>query len=117
MRRLWAVFAVAFVVGARIFWLTRGQDEDQIRGRLTRFAAALHKSRDSNVVLRAANLRSEFAAIFDESPHVNIPDVTAPLPIDRRGLADSAAQLTSFVQTLDLDFSDLEIKLDDAEGA
>ncbi len=117
MRRLWLLFAATLVVGAGVFWFTRTSDDDQIRAQLTRFASVMHKARDSNVMLRAADLRSEFAAIFDESPHVNIPDLTAPLPDARRGLADSAAELTSSVQTLDLDFTDIEIKLDDARAS
>jgi hypothetical protein len=114
LRRLWIALGVLLVVGAGFAWITRSSDEEKIRAQLTRLAAALHMSEGANPVLRVANLRSEFSGIFDESPHVSVPELTMPLPDDRRGLADAAAQLTSFVQRVDVDFEGTEIKLDDA---
>jgi hypothetical protein len=114
MRRLWILLAVVLATGGVVAWFARSSDDEQIRAQLTRLAAALHKSQGSNVILRATKMRGEFDAILDQSPHVTIPDLPTSLPDDRRGLADSATQVTALVQSLDLDFSDVEIKTDEA---
>jgi hypothetical protein len=112
MRRLSIPLVLVVVALAAFAWTRRASDEDQIRGQLTRLGAALHVSEGSNPLFRAPRVRSEFEAIFDDPTHASVPELPLALPGGRAALADKATELTSYYQTLDVSFTDVEIKLD-----
>jgi len=113
MRRAGILLAIAIAAAAAFAWLHHGSDEDAIRDQLTRLAKALHASEGSNPAFRAPRVRSEFDAILAETVHVTAAEAPS-LPSDRRGLADGAVQLAAYYSSVDVDFRNVEIKLNDA---
>jgi phosphoribosylformylglycinamidine synthase len=115
MRHARIALVLLLVVGTTVLYLRRGTDDDKIRAQLARLAAVLHTTdAQANPIFRIPRLRSEFDEIFDDTFHASIPELPSELPRDRRGLADVAAQVTATHPNLDVDFRDVEIKLDDA---
>jgi hypothetical protein len=114
VKRIAAVVLVALAVGATLQWLRAGSDEEQIRGQLTRLASALTMPEGANVLLRGTTMRSELDAIFEEDVRVSIPELPTTLPNGRDELADTATQLSTMFRSVDVELTDIEIKLDDA---
>jgi hypothetical protein len=115
IRHLRLALVAVLILGTTVMWLRRETDEDAIRGQLTRLAKALHTTdAQANPVFVIPRLRSEFDAIFDEMFHVSVPELHRPLPTNRRELAAVAAQVTATHPNLVIDYTDVEIKLDDA---
>jgi hypothetical protein len=115
VKRVAFVLLVALIAGGVALWTRAGSDEDQIRAQLTRLAAALSMPEGANVVFRGTKMRSELEAIFEEDVRANIPDLPVALPNKRSELADTATQLSTVFRTIDVDFKDVEVKLDDAK--
>jgi hypothetical protein len=113
MRRAAIVLVLVVAAVGAFVGMHRGSDQDAIRAQLTRLAAALHASEGSNPVFRVPRVRSEFDAILDETVHVTAAEAPG-LPTDRRGLADSAVQLSAFYSSVDVGLRNVEIKLDDS---
>ena len=114
MKRIAFVVLVALAVGGVVMWMRSGSDEERIRGQLTRLAAALRMEEGTNALMRAGKMRSEMGAIFDEDVRANVPELPVALPNKRSELADTATQLSMMFRSIDVDFSDIEVKLDDA---
>lgn len=116
-RIVWLSVPLLLAGVAIVFTLSRHSDEDLIRGQLSRLAKAVRVTAgpgESNPLLRVARLRSEFREIFEADVRVTIPELPMALPTEPVALADSAAQLTVIYRAFDVDFSDVQIKLDDA---
>jgi hypothetical protein len=115
MRRIALALAIALAAAGLFLWLRHASDEDAIRGQLTRIAAALHTTEGSNPVFRLPRVRDEFDAVLDETVHVHVDEMPVTLPTDRRGLAQTAVQVTGYYPSVKLGFRDIDIKLDDAK--
>lgn len=113
MRRVGIVLAVAVLAVVAYVWLHHGSDQDAIRSQLTRLSAALHMSEGSNPVFRAPRMQSEFDAILDDPVHVTAAEAPT-LPTNRRELAATAVQFSAYYSTLDVDFRNVDIKLDES---
>jgi hypothetical protein len=118
MRRwILAMIAALSVAIVGYFALFRPSDEDRIRSQLAKLAEAVEvKEPGSNPVFRKARIDEAFGAVFDEDVHVSIPDLST-MKSGRAGLAALATQASVWARTASLEFSGIEIRLDDAHAS
>jgi hypothetical protein len=111
-RRVLAVVAVALgllVIGYAVF--AKPSDEELIRAKLDRLAEVVSFSDGAgNPVFRAARLDGEFADLFTEDVRISIPELSS-VAQGRRPLAGLAARGSSYAQSLDVDFQDVDVQL------
>jgi hypothetical protein len=93
--------------------LAAESDEERIRARLEQLeeSVALH-SEAQNVAVRSLQLRGGFSEIFEPDVRARIPELGSGRH-SRDELVALAAQSSSYFQNLDLQFEDLEIRVDD----
>lgn len=92
-RRVVGVAALAGIALGVVTWLVSGgpSDEERIRQRLDRLAAAVSVKGDENVIVRTGRLRSEFHELLAEQASASVPELGVSRS-GRRDLADAAAQ-------------------------
>jgi hypothetical protein len=115
VKRAIALVVLAALAGAALIWLRGGSDADQIRAQLARLGTALSVPEGANPVLRGARMQSELDAVFEEDVRTNIAELPTTLPNKRSELASAAAQLSLTLRWVEVGFTDIEIKLDDAK--
>jgi hypothetical protein len=118
MRRALALGAL--VAGALlVLWaLFAGDtDEEKIRARLGRLAAAVSvEGEGQNPVFRVAHLNQEFSELFTEDASVSIPELSE-VRSGRQGLAALAGRATRYVEALDVSFEDIAVQLNTPKAA
>jgi hypothetical protein len=104
----------ALVAGALlVLWaLFAGDtDEEKIRARLARLAAAVSvEGEGQNPVFRVAHLNQEFSELFTEDASVSIPELSE-VREGRQALAALAGRATRYVEALDVDFEDVAVEI------
>lgn len=111
-----AAAGLAIVIGVWAVFF-RPSDEARIRAQLTKLAAAVRITADDtsvNPIGRFAHVNDAFASLFDRDVRVSIPELTS-LDAGRKPLAELATHAPRVFRTLDVDFSEIEIKLDEAK--
>jgi hypothetical protein len=104
--------ALAVAVGA--YFLFRPSDEARIRAMMaTLEKEARVTTEEQNPIGRLAHVNDAFSKLFDRDVRVSIPELTT-LHSGRRELAELATGAPRYVRTLDVDFEDITIKMDDA---
>jgi hypothetical protein len=117
--RKWHVAAGAAILVAITVYFAffRPSDEDRIRSQLSRLAEAVEVTEGgSNPILRKARLDDAFGKVFDEDVRVSIPELST-LKSGRGGLVALAMQASVWARSAHLEFSHIEIKLDDARAS
>jgi hypothetical protein len=118
--RAWKIaVAVAVVAGVAIYFATRQSDEARIRGQLAKLAALVRVTEDdaqTNPIGRLAHVDDALAHLVDRDVRVNVPELPSALgtATGREALGQLIASEPRFVRKLDLDFSRITVKLDDA---
>src|SRR5258706_9392732 len=113
-------FVAAGVVVLGFVWLTffRSSDEARIRAQLAALAVAVKVSPDDtsvNPIGRFAHMNDAFSKIFDRDVRVSIPELTT-LDSGRKPLAELATNAPRIFRSFDVDFSQIEIKIDDSKS-
>ena len=115
-----AIGATAFAAVV-VVWLTvfRASDDARIREQLAKLAAAVRVTADdaqTNPIGRFAHVNDAFTKLFDRDVRVSIPELTS-LDSGRRPLAELATSAPRVFRSFDVDFSDIEVKIDDAKSS
>jgi len=106
---------VAIGLGAALYFALRPSDESRIKGQLAKLAALVHVTEDdaqTNPIGRLAHVNDALSHLVDRDVRVSVPE----LPSIGPGRAAMGQMITSeprFVRTLDVDFSHVDIKLDE----
>jgi hypothetical protein len=113
VKRWLAIAAVGLGLAALLYALfARPTHEERIGRALDRLARVVSSdSEQQNPILRAARLRKEFSEIFSRDVSVNIPELASPLR-GRDELAAIGARTTTAYQSVDVEFSKLDIRVD-----
>jgi hypothetical protein len=115
MRRRSALAALVLGVGCVGYALFASpSDDEQIRTVLGELATALSYDDPPNPVHRTANLNGAFRDIFTEDVQIHIAELSAKHS-GRARLGQLGARASMGYQTLDLDFGDISVELE--EGA
>jgi hypothetical protein len=117
--RKWILVAAAAVglAAAVYFAFFRPSDEDRIKSQLSKLSEAVEvKEGGGNPVFRKAHLDDAFEKIFDEDVRVSIPDLST-MKSGRAGLVALALQASVWARSASVEFSRVEIKLDDARAS
>jgi len=118
MKRALAVGAL--IAGALlVLWaLFAGDtDEEKIRTRLARLAAAVSvEGQGQNPVFRVAHLNQEFSELFTEDASVSLPELSE-VRSGRQALAALAGRATRYVEALDVDFEDVAVEISAPKAA
>jgi hypothetical protein len=115
-RRAALVFAGAVALLAGGYFAFRPTDESRIRSQLDKLAAALRitdADMQTNAIGRLAHVSGIFATLFDPDVRASVPEL-ASLGSGRRGLEEVVTGAPRFVRTVEVDFSAITVKLDDA---
>lgn len=104
-----ALLGVA-LVGYAVF--SGKSDEELIAERLVQLEDAIRVDSDTspNPMVRTGYLNGEFEEIFVDNVSYRIPELTSG-DNGRAALATLAARSSSYVQTLDVDFGDINVEL------
>jgi len=118
-RRGALVGVVAGIAVLVAVWLAffRSSDEARIRAQLAALAAAVKVSPDdmsANPIARFARINDAFKKLFDAEVRVSVPELTT-LDQGRKPLAELATSAPRIFRSFEVDFSDIEIKIDDAK--
>lgn len=119
MRRYLPLLGIALGLAIAIYALFFSEsDEDEIRALLERLeVAARVSSDDTNLVVRAARIKGEFAEIFTKEVTFDIPELSS-MNAGRAELTGLAAKAPQLWQTATIDLDDLNIAVnDEALGA
>jgi hypothetical protein len=112
--RLVVAACAAAVLAIGAYFAFRPSDEARIRAMLGTLAKEVRVTgEDQNPIGRLAHVNDAFSKLFDRDVRVSIPEITT-LQSGRRELAELTVGAPRFVRTLDVDFDDITIKLDDA---
>jgi hypothetical protein len=112
MDRRWlaaaGVVAGIGIVGYALF--SQKTPEERIREQLEQLSEVIRVGEEpENPVVRAARLNKQFAELFDQNVHADIPELNNPIQ-DRKELVQLAARAHFWVRTLEVDFSRLSIE-------
>jgi hypothetical protein len=118
-RRL-ALTALAVIAVAFGSWLLffRSSDEALIRAKLAKLAKETRVTAEdtsTNPIGRFAHVNDAFKTLFDRDVRVSIPEVPG-IQSGRKDLAEAVTNAPRVVRTFEVDFSEIEIKLDDAKA-
>jgi hypothetical protein len=115
MKRAIGIGGILAGLGLIGYALLAGEsDEEQIRARLEQLEESVAlDSEAQNVAVRALQLRGQFNEIFEPDVRARIPELGSTRH-GREELATLAARSSSYFQSLDLQFEDLDIRIDDS---
>jgi hypothetical protein len=119
MDRRWlaaaGVVAGIGIVGYALF--SQKTPEERIREQLERLSEVIRVGEEQeNPVVRAARLNGQFAELFDQNVHAQIPELSNPID-GRKELVQLAARSHFWVRTLEVDFSRLDIEAGDVSAS
>ena len=108
---LGVVIGIAIAVYALFF---SDSEEDRIRAKLDQLEDAARVSdANTNIVVRTARVKKEFAEVFDKDVRFEIPELTSD-ESGRDVLVGLAAQAPRMYQTVSVDLGGLDITVDEA---
>ena len=110
-----AAFGVVFAVWLVFF---RSSDEALIRAKLAKLAVETRVTAEdtsTNPIGRFAHVNDAFKTLFDRDVRVSIPEIPG-VQSGRKDVAELVTNAPRVVRTFDVDFSAIEIKLDDSKA-